>query len=137
MPFTLYHFGPGLLIGLIFLSFIDLPTFLIASLIVDIEPFLVLFFNLNYPLHGFFHSFLGGTIIALILTVIMIKIREFFTPIMSLIRLIKKSKKNFVIRFYDFLSFLPRKIATTDRMLSRKIRLYPGIADSAESISII
>ncbi len=87
MPFTLYHFGPGLLIGLIFLSFIDLPTFLIASLIVDIEPFLVLFFNLNYPLHGFFHSFLGGTIIALILTVIMIKIREFFTPIMSFFKI--------------------------------------------------
>lgn len=66
MPFTPFHFGPGLLIGLVF-SFIDFPTFLIASLIVDIEPFLVLFFNFNYSLHGFFHSFLGGTIIALIL----------------------------------------------------------------------
>jgi len=87
MPFTPYHFGPGLLIGLLFLSFIDFPTFLIASVIVDIEPFLVLFFNLNYPLHGFFHSFLGGFIIAFILTMIMTKIRELFTPIMSFFKI--------------------------------------------------
>ncbi|MFW9990322.1 MAG: hypothetical protein ACFFC3_16900, partial [Candidatus Odinarchaeota archaeon] len=63
MPFTPYHLGPGLFIGLLFLSFIDFPTFLIASVIVDIEPFFVLYFNLDYPYHGFFHSFLGGTII--------------------------------------------------------------------------
>ncbi len=87
MPLTPYHFGPGLFIGLLFLSFIDFPTFLIASVIVDIEPFLVLLFNLNYPLHGFFHSFLGGTIIALILTVIMTKIREFFTPLMRFFKI--------------------------------------------------
>ena len=87
MPFTPYHFGPGLLIGLLFLRFIDFPTFLIASVIVDIEPFSVLVFNLDYPLHGFFHSFLGGTIIALILTVIMTKVRRFFTPIMSLFKI--------------------------------------------------
>jgi len=87
MPFTPFHLGPGLLIGLLFLSFIDFPTFLIASVIVDIEPFFVLVFNLDYPLHGFFHSFLGGTIIALILTVIMTKVRRFFTPIMSFFKI--------------------------------------------------
>jgi len=87
MPLTPYHFGPGLFIGLLFLSFIDFPTFLIASIIVDIEPFLVLFFNLNYPLHGFFHSFLGGTIIALVLTAIMSKIRKFFTPLMTFFKI--------------------------------------------------
>ncbi|MFX0026832.1 MAG: hypothetical protein ACFE8M_10485 [Candidatus Hermodarchaeota archaeon] len=87
MPITPYHFGPGLLIGLLFLSFIDFPTFLIASVMLDIEPLLVLVFNLDYPLHGFFHSFLGGTIIALILTVIMVKIRKIFTPIMSFFKI--------------------------------------------------
>ncbi len=87
MPFTPYHFGPGLFIGLLFLNFIDFPTFLIASVIIDIEPFFVLIFNLNYPLHGFFHSFLGGTIIALILTVIMTKIRAYFTPLMRFFKI--------------------------------------------------
>jgi len=87
MPFTPYHLGPGLMIGLLFLNFIDFPTFLIASIIVDIEPFIILFFNLDYPLHGFFHSFLGGTIVALLLTVVMSKIRRYFSPLMSFFKL--------------------------------------------------
>ncbi len=90
MPLTPYHFGPGLFIGLLFLSFIDFPTFLIANVIVDIEPIFILFFRLNLPMHGFFHSFLGGTIIALILTVIMTKIRKYFTPIMSFFKIEQK-----------------------------------------------
>lgn len=87
MPFTPYHFGPGLFIGLLFLSFLDFPTFLIASAIVDVEPLLVIVFNLDYPLHGFFHSFLGGTIAALILAGFMMLIRKYFTPIMSVFKL--------------------------------------------------
>jgi len=83
MPFTPFHLGPGLLISLIFLSFIDIPTFLIASVIVDIEPFLVLVFDLNYPLHGFFHSFLGGFIVAVLLSMVMSKIRRYFTPLLT------------------------------------------------------
>jgi len=87
MPFTPFHFGPGLLISLTFLSFIDIPTFLIASVIVDVEPFLVLFFDLNYPLHGFFHSFLGGFMVAVLLTIVMSKIRKYFTPLITFFKI--------------------------------------------------
>ncbi|MCK4239253.1 MAG: hydrolase, partial [Candidatus Lokiarchaeota archaeon] len=76
MPLTPFHLGPGLLIGLILLNFIDFPTFLIASVIVDVEPFIVILFDLDYPLHGFCHSFLGGTIIAFLLAAVMSKIRK-------------------------------------------------------------
>lgn len=90
MPFTPYHLGPGLLFGLLFLSFVDFPTFLVASVIVDIEPFLVLMLNLKYPLHGFFHSLIGGTIVALILALVMAKIRDRLTPLMSFFKLEQK-----------------------------------------------
>jgi len=60
MPFTLFHLGPGLLL----LTYVDFPTFLVASVIVDIEPFLVLTLDLNYPLHGFLHPFLGGEVLS-------------------------------------------------------------------------
>jgi membrane-bound metal-dependent hydrolase YbcI (DUF457 family) len=83
MPFTPYHLGPALFLGLLFISFIDFPTFLISSVIVDVEPFLVLFLNLNYPLHGFFHSLLGGTLVAIPLALIMLKIRDILSPLMS------------------------------------------------------
>ncbi|MCJ7613930.1 hydrolase, partial [Candidatus Bathyarchaeota archaeon] len=87
MPFTPYHPGPGLFVGLLFLGFIDFPTFLVASVIVDVEPLLVLAFNLNYPLHGFFHSFLGGTLVAVPLALAMYKIRGKFSPLLSFFRL--------------------------------------------------
>jgi membrane-bound metal-dependent hydrolase YbcI (DUF457 family) len=87
MPFTPYHFGPALFFGLLFLSFIDFPTFLVANVIVDIEPFLVLALNLNYPLHGFFHSLLGGTLVGVLLALIMHRIRDKFSPLLSFFRL--------------------------------------------------
>ena len=91
MPFTPFHFGPGLLISLSLLSFIDIPTFLIASVIIDIEPFLVLVFQLNYPLHGFFHSFLGGFIVAVLLTMVLSKIRKYFTPLLTFFKIIQST----------------------------------------------
>ena len=90
MPFTLFHLGPGLLLGLLLLGYIDFPTFLVGSVIVDVEPFLVLTLNLNYPLHGFLHSFLGGTLLAFILAVAMSRLRRTFSPLMSFLKLEQK-----------------------------------------------
>lgn len=87
MPFTPFHFGPGLFVGLLFYSFIDFPTFLVASIIVDVEPFLVLALNLDYPLHGFFHSLLGGTLVAIPLALLMLKIRDRISLLTSFFKL--------------------------------------------------
>ena len=91
MPFTPFHLGPALVIGIILIYYIDFPTLLVASVILDIEPFFVLVLDLNYPLHGFFHSFLGGTIIILPLSFIMFKIRTFISPITDFFKLEQKS----------------------------------------------
>ncbi|MCK5474203.1 MAG: hypothetical protein KAI53_02250 [Candidatus Aenigmarchaeota archaeon] len=74
MPLTPFHFGPALFFGLLLFRYIHLPTFLIANVIVDLEPLFVLFFDLNYPLHGIFHSFAGGFLLAIILSCVMIKL---------------------------------------------------------------
>ncbi len=41
MPLTPFHLGPDLFFGLLFFSYVDFPTFLVANVIVDIEPILV------------------------------------------------------------------------------------------------
>ena len=87
MPLTPFHIGPGLFIPLLLFNLIDLPTFLIASVIVDFEPFLVLSLALPYPLHGFFHSFMGGSIVAIVLIIVMVKSRKLFSPLMSSFKL--------------------------------------------------
>ncbi len=90
MPLTPFHIGPGLFIPLLLFNIINLPTFLIASVVVDVEPILVLSLALQYPLHGFLHSFLGGSIVALVLAVVMFRFRKFFSQAMSFFKLEQK-----------------------------------------------
>jgi hypothetical protein len=90
MPFTPFHLGPALFLGLLFLGFIDFPTFLVANVIVDVEPFIVLVLRLDYPLHGFFHSLLGGTLVAVPLALAMYRIRGRFSSLLSFFRLEQK-----------------------------------------------
>ena len=58
VPLTPFRLGLGLFLGLLLINYIDFPTFLVASIMVDVEPIMVLIFDLDYPLHDFFRSFL-------------------------------------------------------------------------------
>ena len=91
MPLTPFHLGPGLLLGLLLFSYVDLPTFLVASVVIDIEPFLVLSLNLDYPVHGYLHTLLGGTIVALLLALAMRRVRGTLSPLMSFLKLEQKT----------------------------------------------
>ncbi len=68
MPFTLYHLGPALLIGLPLRRRIDLLTLCTASVVLDIWPALVLFGVLPGPYHWVEHTYLGGAVVAGVLT---------------------------------------------------------------------
>lgn len=91
MPYTPFHLGPALFVGLMLFSVLDLPTFIIANVIVDLEPFLVIFFQLDYPLHGYFHSYLGGTVVAVILAIAMFFIKDYVQIAMNVFKLYQKS----------------------------------------------
>ena len=86
LPFTPFHLGPGLLFGLLLFSYLDLPTFLVASVIIDVEPLLVLSLSLSYPLHGYLHTFMGGTIVAFLLAFAMSRVRGVLAPLVSLFK---------------------------------------------------
>jgi membrane-bound metal-dependent hydrolase YbcI (DUF457 family) len=58
MPFTLFHFGVGLGLGLPVRRRLHAPTFILANVIVDVEPLLVFSLELRHPLHGYLHTFL-------------------------------------------------------------------------------
>ncbi len=63
MPFTPYHFGPAGLWGYIFRRWIDLPVFMLANVIEDIEVLLVNLIESGRPIHRFGHTLLIGTAI--------------------------------------------------------------------------
>jgi len=61
MPVTPYHFGPAGLLGYIFRKWIDLPVFVLANVVVDIEVLLISLIDLSRPHHRYSHTFLIGT----------------------------------------------------------------------------
>jgi len=91
LPFTPYHFGPALLIGTLLFPFIDFATIVIASVILDLEPLAVIFLDLPMPLHSFFHTYLGATIVAIILTIGIYPFRKYLNEIVSFFGLKQES----------------------------------------------
>jgi len=87
LPLTPFHFGPAAGTGLAFQKIFDLPTLIVAAGIIDLEPLAVLLFGLNYPYHGFFHSFLGAAIAAVAVALVMWKIRKEVDWVMAIFRL--------------------------------------------------
>ena len=87
MPFTPYHWGPSSWLGLLLYKFIDFPTLLIASVIIDVEGFCVLVFKLNYSLHGYQHTFIGATISAVLLALLMYKLKPITMNITKLLKI--------------------------------------------------
>jgi len=70
---------------------------MIASVIIDLEPLAVIFLNLPIPLHGFFHSYLGASITALVLSVFVNPFRKYLNKIVSLFGLHQSSSFRHII----------------------------------------
>jgi len=87
MPFTPYHFGPSGFIGLIFRKWIDLPVFVLANIIVDIEVLVIGLLGLGWPMHRYFHTLLIGAVIGVIWAVIAYRLRHFFKKMMQILRI--------------------------------------------------
>jgi membrane-bound metal-dependent hydrolase YbcI (DUF457 family) len=97
MPFTPYHFGPSGLLGLALRKVIDLPVFLLANVIIDLEVLHNMkFAHERYPhRHWHFHSLLGGVVVGALLGTASywIKpVRQFFEWGMRLVRIRYKPK---------------------------------------------
>ena len=85
MPFTPYHFGPSALLALPLKKYIDIPVFVLANVVVDLEPSAVIVFGLNYPLHGFCHTFLIGAIVGLLWGLLAYAVKDIFKWPMKLL----------------------------------------------------
>jgi len=78
MPLTPFHLGPGLFLGAIALGLFNLWALLLGSVVMDIEPLVLLIINPCYscPHHGVLHSIFGAIIGSLILAAILHGLRE-------------------------------------------------------------
>jgi membrane-bound metal-dependent hydrolase YbcI (DUF457 family) len=76
MPFTPYHFGPGLLLGVLFFPFVDLVAVLTGAVVLDIEPLVVLMFGLSAPLHGLAHTYVFAVLVSVALAAVLWTVRR-------------------------------------------------------------
>ncbi len=90
MPFTPFHWGPALLIGLLLFPLLDIPTLFISSVIIDIEPIYLMSQPSGY-LHGFFHSYLGSSILGILVAIVVFALRDSTSKIMKSFKLKQKS----------------------------------------------
>jgi hypothetical protein len=77
MPFTPFHFGPAILIGLLALKYLDFPTFVAANIVVDWRATLV-FLGLwpwGGPLHSWPSTYPGALLFGFLLAGAMIYVR--------------------------------------------------------------
>ena len=81
MPFTPYHVGPALLVALLLYPLLDIPTFIVASLILDLEPLAVILGLADWSMHGVFHSFTMGTVVGVVLALPMYLVKKYTSPI--------------------------------------------------------
>lgn len=65
MPFTPLHMGPGLAIKAVLQGSFSLMVFGWAQILMDIQPLIVIISGEGH-LHGFSHTYLGATLLALL-----------------------------------------------------------------------
>lgn len=64
MPFTPFHMGPGILIKALMGGSFSLMVFGWTQIVMDIQPLIVLISGEGH-LHGFSHTYLGATLLAI------------------------------------------------------------------------
>jgi len=85
MPFTPYHFGPSAFIGLSLKRWLDVPAFILANVVVDIE---VLFAG-AWPHHQYWHwhTLSIGTLVGAIWGLAAYPLRNIFKKIMQVLHI--------------------------------------------------
>ena len=63
MPITPFHFGPGAAIHAAVPRYVSFLAFCAANILMDVEP-LYYMLTQQYPLHRFFHTYIGAAIVA-------------------------------------------------------------------------
>lgn len=87
MPVTPLHFGPAGVLSFAFKKYLDLPVFVLANVVVDLEVLAVMFFLPNGTVHGIMHTFFVGGIIGAVFGGIGYRLRRPTGVAMKLIKL--------------------------------------------------
>ena len=83
MPFTPYHFGPSGFLALALRKWLDMPVFVLANIVVDIEVLIIH----RLPIHRYCHTLLIGAAVGALWGLLAYPLRNCFKKIMNIIRI--------------------------------------------------
>lgn len=76
MPITPFHFGPGAAIHALAPQRISFLAFCAANVLIDVESLYYLSTK-QYPVHRFFHTYVGATLVAILAVMLFLAARSF------------------------------------------------------------
>lgn len=76
MPFTPFHFGPGALLHAAAPKHVSFLSFCAVNVLIDFESLYNLVFQ-RYPVHAFFHTYIGATLVIATLVLLFLGLRSF------------------------------------------------------------
>ncbi|MCS7120892.1 MAG: hypothetical protein RMJ07_01540 [Nitrososphaerota archaeon] len=82
MPFTTYHLGLAFLIGYFLRRRLNWFALILSSVIIVLEPLIVMVMGLDYPVHRLLHTFLGSILVGALVGFVVYSFREYLTPIL-------------------------------------------------------
>ncbi|MDD5064417.1 MAG: hypothetical protein PHQ35_06620 [Phycisphaerae bacterium] len=85
MPFTPYHFGPSVFVGLTLRKWLDVPVFVLANVIVDLEVLLARYLGHGWTVHEYFHTLLIGAAVGVFWGIAAYPLRHFFEKMMRIL----------------------------------------------------
>ena len=134
MPITPLHWSI-LILGLILFNYLYIPALFISCVLMDIEPFYYLFIAQSFPLHRFFHTFLGASFLALIIGFVLIKIRKTLDKKLSFFQLNQAKLSNKSIYLSAFIGAYSHIIL--DSFMHRDIKPFWPFTSSNPLLNII
>jgi len=91
MPYTPFHFGPSGFIALTFRKWLDIPVFVLANVIVDIEVLVIMLLGIGWPRHRYCHTLLIGAAVGIVWGLAAYPLRNFFKKIMQILHISYKT----------------------------------------------
>lgn len=76
MPITPFHFGPGAAIHALAPRQVSFLAFCASNVLIDVEPLYFMLIH-QYPVHRFFHTLIGASLIVILTVALFMGARAF------------------------------------------------------------
>lgn len=86
MPNTILHFGINSDFAFLWRKHFDLPVLILINIFINFESYVTIILRSAYPQHGYLHTFLFGTILAIFTAILLYSLKNMLTKLMNFLR---------------------------------------------------